>query len=83
MAFCSGKLGPRGCTIPTFPADLNNVFKLDISEREKITESLRSKLIALNPGAVLERGYSIVFRKKDSKVVTDQSMVKKGDEISI
>jgi len=56
---------------------------LGISEKEKITESLKSKLIELNPGAVLERGYSIVSRDRDSKVVTDHSMVQKGEGISI
>ena len=69
--------------VDEFTMRINNVFMLAISEREKITESLKSKLITLNPGAVLERGYSIVFRDKDSRVVTDHSMVQKGDGISI
>ena len=62
---------------------INNVCILGISEKEKITESLKSKLIALNPASVLERGYSIVTRDKDSKVVTEHSMVQKGDGVSI
>lgn len=62
---------------------INNAGFRVIAEKEKITESLRSKLIALNPSAVLKRGYSIVYRTIDSSVVDEYTKVQKGEGISI
>ena len=41
------------------------------------------QLLALNPAAVLDRGYSIVYRTEDSVVVDDYRKVEKDDGISI
>ncbi len=54
-----------------------------IAEKEKTVGSLESKLLALNPAAVLERGYSIVYRDADSGVVDDYRKVEKNDGIFI
>ena len=62
---------------------MKNAVMLGISEKEKIAESLKSKLLTLNPRAVLERGYSIVYRDRDVRVVTDYTMVQAGDAISV
>jgi len=62
---------------------INNACILGISEKEKVTESIRSKLLALNPWSVLERGYSIVYRDKDSRIVSDYTMIERGDGISV
>ena len=62
---------------------MKNACIVIISEKEKSAGSIESKLIALNPKAVLKRGYSIVYRDIDSKVVADSSMVRKGDGISV
>ncbi|MFC1539120.1 exodeoxyribonuclease VII large subunit [Candidatus Latescibacterota bacterium] len=62
---------------------INNAGFRAISEKEKITESLKSKLVALNPSAVLKRGYSIVYKTIDSSVVDEYTKVRKGEGISI
>ncbi len=62
---------------------INNACILGITEKEKVAESLKSKLLALNPMSVLKRGYSIVYRDKDSRIVTDYTMVEKGDGITV
>ncbi len=62
---------------------INNACMLGISEKEKVAESIKSKLLALNPRSVLERGYSIVYRDKDSMIVSDYTMVERGDGISV
>lgn len=62
---------------------INNACMLGISEKEKVTEGLKSKLLALNPRSVLERGYSIVYRDKDLRIISDYTMVEGGDGISV
>ena len=62
---------------------LKNACIWDISEKEKIAGNIKSKFIALNPKSVLERGYSIVYRDIDSRVIKDSAMVQKGDGISV
>lgn len=53
-----------------------------VTSREKALERLNGKLSALDPKSVLERGYSIIYRERDNRVVTDSEMVSKGDYIS-
>mgnify|MGYP002640252161 FL=1 len=50
--------------------------------REKLF-GLGSRLDALNPAKVLARGYAIVTRQKDGKVLSNQADVKKDDLIHI
>ncbi|MFC1528986.1 exodeoxyribonuclease VII large subunit [Candidatus Latescibacterota bacterium] len=54
-----------------------------IADREKTLERLGGKLNAMNPGSVLSRGYSIVYRELDKRVVTDRKMVEEGDFVSV
>ena len=54
-----------------------------ITEREKVLERLKGKLITLDPKSVLSRGYSIVYRERDRRVVTERMMVSEGDYISV
>jgi exodeoxyribonuclease VII large subunit len=44
---------------------------------------LEATLDALSPLAVLARGYSVTFRRKDGHVVRAANEVKVGDEIAI
>jgi exodeoxyribonuclease VII large subunit len=47
-----------------------------IKEKEKIIKKL-------SPEATLKRGYSIVFRKKDGRIITKAQQVKKEEELNI
>lgn len=44
---------------------------------------LESRLQALNPLAVLQRGYAIITRKKDGLMITEVSHVHPGDDVSV
>lgn len=58
----------------------------EISRLERIgnrLDSYRSSLNALNPLGVLKRGYSIVRRQPDSKVISDAGDLTKGDKVNI
>lgn len=44
---------------------------------------LESRLLALSPLAVLQRGYALVTRKGDGRAVTESSHIRPGDEISV
>ncbi|NQU42202.1 exodeoxyribonuclease VII large subunit [bacterium] len=46
-------------------------------------ENLLGRLDALNPSAVLSRGYSIVSRARDGKVVTRETQVRLADHLRI
>ncbi len=76
-------LAIRSQNVDELSMRLKNTCSMDISEKEKIAGNIKSKLIALNPKAVLKRGYSIVYRDIDSRVITDSAMVHKGDGISV
>ena len=56
---------------------------LNIVEMEKRAGSLKSALSALNPRKVLERGYSIVYRADDSRIVTDAAKVHPGEAVRV
>jgi len=50
-----------------------------LSASEKKAEGLMGKLQAMNPRSVLDRGYSIVYREEDDRIVDDTALVS-GDE---
>ncbi len=54
-----------------------------LSQREKQAETLEGKLVAMNPKAVLDRGYSIVYRETDKRVVDDTSLITDGDRVHV
>lgn len=58
----------------------NNIKKIIYSKKKEI-EIIESKITALNPKAILKRGYSIVMNK--NKILINSSDVKKGDEINV
>ncbi|MFA6471961.1 MAG: exodeoxyribonuclease VII large subunit, partial [Candidatus Latescibacterota bacterium] len=62
---------------------LKSGFALSISRFETDLEKLKSRLLAMNPRAVLLRGYSIVYRESDNRVIMKDSMVGKGDGIRV
>jgi exodeoxyribonuclease VII large subunit len=61
--------------------ELQSNIKKIIYARKKEIEIIESKIIALNPKAILKRGYSIVMNK--NKILINSSDVKKGDEINV
>jgi len=60
---------------------LRNGIAVRLSEHEKSLERLDAKLAALNPRTVLERGYAIVYRESDNRIVTDGADVAAGDRV--
>ena len=62
---------------------LRNDFLLAVSARETALERLKSGLIAMNPSSVLTRGYAIVHREADDRIVVDSAMVEAGDGIRV
>lgn len=61
--------------------ELKKNVKNIISAKRNELEILESKIIALNPKAILKRGYGIVMNK--NKILINSSDVGKGDEINI
>ncbi len=57
--------------------------KRDVSKNEEAFLRLRAKLEALNPTAILKRGYSITFSKKDNRIIRSPVEVERGDEIRV
>jgi exodeoxyribonuclease VII large subunit len=51
-------------------------------ERSQL-EGLERRLSALNPLAVLGRGYAVVTHKREDRIVSSKSSVKAGDDLSV
>jgi exodeoxyribonuclease VII large subunit len=62
---------------------MKNMLALSVSQLETRLERSKSRLLAMNPRAVLARGYSIVYRELDDRVVVSEAMVKRGDGIRV
>ena len=62
---------------------LRNGCLLAVSARETELERLKSRLLAMNPSSVLNRGYAIVYREADGRIVVDRAMVDTGDGIRV
>ena len=73
----------RGQRIDDLSARLRNAVLLAVSKRGTAFEALASRLLAMNPESVLARGYAIVAREDDGRIVTDETMVAPGDDVSI
>jgi exodeoxyribonuclease VII large subunit len=56
-------------------------YKLDLSFLR--VQALDQRLVALSPLEVLKRGYAVVKRSKDAKLVDSVKKVKKGDELRV
>jgi exodeoxyribonuclease VII large subunit len=67
--------------------DLNTRFQHAIENRRSAwrarVELLTGKLSALSPDSVLKRGYSLVRRKTDDRIVTDAETLTTGDQVTI
>ena len=73
----------RGQRIDDLSARLKNTVLLVVSKRGSAFEALANRLRAMNPESVLARGYAIVSRADDGRIVTDEAMVAPGDDIRI
>jgi exodeoxyribonuclease VII large subunit len=62
---------------------LRNGCLLAVSARETGFERLKSRLLAMNPSSVLTRGYAIVYREADDRIIVDSRMVEAGDGIRV
>lgn len=58
---------------------LSNLIKLTLARLETLT----GKLYALNPTAILSRGYSITFKIPEETIISDANQVEKKDRIRI
>ncbi len=73
----------RGQRIDDLSARLKNAVLLAVSRRGASFDALASRLRAMNPESVLARGYAIVSRGDDGRIVTDEAMTIPGDDIRI
>jgi len=73
----------KGQAVDELTLRITSACSAAVSEREKIVERLGGKLTAMNPKSVLSRGYSIVYRERDRRVVTDSGMVARDDRVSV
>jgi exodeoxyribonuclease VII large subunit len=67
--------------IASMEARLSRATRAAVSTHTTQLESLHKQLEAVNPRAVLRRGYSITLRKRDGAVVRKPSDVKPGDRL--
>ena len=77
------RLSMKSQAIDELTIRIKGALTLGLSQRETVLERLKSTIAAMNPRAVLERGFSITYRKRDNRVLTDRSMVTAGDGISV
>ncbi|MCE5251405.1 exodeoxyribonuclease VII large subunit [bacterium] len=76
-------LSMKSQTVDEMTMRMKGALTLGLARRETALERLKSTITAMNPRAVLTRGYSIVYLKRDERVVNDRSMVKPGDGITV
>ncbi|MBN1293933.1 MAG: exodeoxyribonuclease VII large subunit [Candidatus Latescibacteria bacterium] len=69
--------------IDEYTLRMKNALIIGLSQREMRLERMKSAIAALNPRAVLDRGYAIAYRKKDNHILTDRLMVASGDGITV
>jgi exodeoxyribonuclease VII large subunit len=69
--------------VKTLSTALNHHFQYKIQQTKTHHRELSSQLQALNPAAVLSRGYSISRFVSDKRVITRSGDVKKNDQIEI
>ncbi|MHB9029473.1 MAG: exodeoxyribonuclease VII large subunit [Candidatus Latescibacterota bacterium] len=62
---------------------LKSGCSLLLSSRETVFEKLKGRLLAMNPASVLTRGYAIVYRDRDDRIVTGSEMVDIGEGIRV
>lgn len=62
---------------------IENVWMLDKRDRYSRLHVLNEKLDALDPEAILERGYSICRNKRSKKIITGSHQVVTGDSVNL
>ncbi len=64
-----------------FSRRAENSLSLAVERAKMRLGGLSSRVSSLDPNAVLSRGYSLVKRRSDSKIITSSQMIEEGDEI--
>jgi len=77
------RLSMKSQAVDELTIRMKGALTLSLSQRETALERLKSTISAMNPHAVLDRGYSITYRKRDNRILTEPSMVSKGDGITV
>ncbi|MCL4123372.1 UNVERIFIED_CONTAM: hypothetical protein GTU68_025285, partial [Idotea baltica] len=67
--------------VNTFDKDLNRILRNKLKDNKKILDFNLKRLELINHDKVLKRGYSVI--KKDSKVITNISNIKKDETLDI
>lgn len=62
---------------------MKNTAAFAFTGREAKLDNLKARLRALNPSAVLTRGYAIVYREEDNRIVTDSGMAESGTGLRV
>jgi exodeoxyribonuclease VII large subunit len=62
---------------------MQKAVKASLHLKRSQSEALSCRISALNPKAVLDRGYSIVRRIPDWKIITDTGQVETGENIEV
>lgn len=75
------RLRVDGQRLERFSERLRAAFENIISEKEKNFISDISRLEAMSPLSVLQRGYSLVY--KDDKIIRDSAVLRVGDSVNI
>lgn len=73
----------RGQRVDELTLRMKNAGMIALAGWEALLEKLSGRLHALNPSAVLTRGYAIVFREADGRIVTDSGMALPGAGIRV
>lgn len=63
--------------------NLETHFSHKFSSAKNQVKNLQKQIISLSPQSILQRGYSISFRKKDGNVIKRVNQLKLGEEINI
>lgn len=66
-----------------FQIHLTRLQQKILHHKQAEFNTLLAKLEAISPHATLKRGYAIVTREKNQRVVTDSKIIKKGEKIQV
>lgn len=75
------RLEKRNNSVSALERHIKERFNIILLHKEQLLSEKTAVISALNPLAVLMRGYSIVY--KDGKTITDKNKLKSGDKITI
>jgi len=72
-----------GMALASLTNRLNTASASILTTRRHQMAELAARLDSISPLRVLERGYSVVIRSQDSRIVSDAATVEVGDELQI